>query len=271
MNETLVRSGGRNVLRVERRVAHPPEKVWRAVTEPAELSAWFPSPVELDELRPGAEIRFVGEGFGSAGTIAEVDPPRLFAFDWEGELLRFELSPDGERGCLLVFTHTFDDRAGAASFAAGWDACLDALDGLLGGVAPPAQPPETSAAHEAFVRRFGLDEGTFEETADGWRIRFERQLTQHAPDVWPLVRAAASADGERPTAVEQPRLIECARDGGALHARWELGQGTGQGARLHLTVTATGAAAGPADAVLAAWSARVERLAADVTSRVPAA
>ncbi|ADB51803.1 SRPBCC family protein [Conexibacter woesei] len=216
MNETLVRSGGRNVLRVERRVAHPPEKVWRAVTEPAELSAWFPSPVELDELRAGAEIRFVGDGFGSAGTIAEVDPPRVFAFDWEGELLRFELAPDGDAGCLLVFTHTFDDRAGAASFAAGWDACLDALDGLLDGIDPPAQPPEMSAAHEAFVRRFGLDEGALEETTDGgWRIRFERQLTRHAPDAWPLMSAAASADGEWPTTVDEPRLLETEHDGGA--------------------------------------------------------
>ena len=35
MNATLDTVDGRPVLRMERRLAHPPEKVWRAIHEPA--------------------------------------------------------------------------------------------------------------------------------------------------------------------------------------------------------------------------------------------
>ncbi|MBV8934055.1 MAG: SRPBCC domain-containing protein, partial [Kutzneria sp.] len=48
---------GTPVLRFERRIAHPPAKVWRAVTDPAEMAHWFPAAVET-ELRTGAAMRF---------------------------------------------------------------------------------------------------------------------------------------------------------------------------------------------------------------------
>jgi hypothetical protein len=54
----------------------------------------------------------------TSGTVVELDPPRVFAFTWGKDLLRFELSADG-RGCLLVFTHSFDNHASAPRSAAG--------------------------------------------------------------------------------------------------------------------------------------------------------
>ena len=68
---------GRPTVRVERRYAHPIEKVWRAVTMPEHLGLWFPSPVEVD-LRPGGAIRFgafTGTQ-GAAGTVEAVDAPQ---------------------------------------------------------------------------------------------------------------------------------------------------------------------------------------------------
>ena len=41
----------RSALTFERRLAHSVERVWRAVTEPAELAHWFPSAMSGD-LRP---------------------------------------------------------------------------------------------------------------------------------------------------------------------------------------------------------------------------
>lgn len=35
--------------------------------------------------------------------------------------------------------------------------------------------------HEHYVASSGLDEGAVEETREGWRIRFERQLTRPIP------------------------------------------------------------------------------------------
>src|SRR3954468_651225 len=90
---------GRPAVRFERPLAHPVERVWRAVTEPEELAHWFPAGVSVD-LRVGGAIAFA---LGDDGEVTELAPPRRFAFTWGEQLLRFELEPyDG--GCLLRFT-----------------------------------------------------------------------------------------------------------------------------------------------------------------------
>jgi uncharacterized protein YndB with AHSA1/START domain len=43
MDGTLETIDGRPALRFERRLAHSVERVWRAVSEPAELARWFPA------------------------------------------------------------------------------------------------------------------------------------------------------------------------------------------------------------------------------------
>src|SRR5262249_17820484 len=48
----------RPALRFERRLSHPVDVVWRAITESDELVHWFPSRVEVDDLHPGAEMTF---------------------------------------------------------------------------------------------------------------------------------------------------------------------------------------------------------------------
>src|SRR5690606_1891092 len=174
------------------------------------------------------------------------------AFTWGEDHLRFDLAPDGD-GCRLLLTQTFDDHAGAASFASGWDRCLAALDPVVAG-RPAATEPPSAALHERYARRFGLTEGRAEDTPEGWIVRFERQLTRPAGDVWALLTGGAPAGppavgGPAPpaavaagldpgpvTAVEEPALLEFAwRAGGrdAGRVRWELGhEGTGHGARL---------------------------------------
>ena len=93
MNGTLETIDGRPALRFERRLAHPVDRVWRAITEPDELEAWF---VARPEWKPE-----VGETFNAMeqdGEITDVEPPNLLAWNWGDELFRFELSPDGD-GC----------------------------------------------------------------------------------------------------------------------------------------------------------------------------
>ena len=51
---------GRVAIRFVRLVAHPPEKVWRAITDPGQLSAWFPAVVELDV--PAGAALLIGTG-----------------------------------------------------------------------------------------------------------------------------------------------------------------------------------------------------------------
>lgn len=126
-------------LAFERRLSHPVERVWRAITDPAELEHWFPSKVVVDELAPGAEMTFEFEDMPldaastMGGRVTDVDPPRLFAFTWGDDHLRFELAPaGGGEGCTLTLTVQLDARDKAARDAAGWHVCLDGLERRLG-------------------------------------------------------------------------------------------------------------------------------------------
>lgn len=94
------------VRRFERRLPHPPEKVWRALTETKELANWFPASIE-GERGPGAALRFVfrdGAEPDAEGVILEHEPPRRLAYTMGRETLRWELCPIQEGGTLLVFT-----------------------------------------------------------------------------------------------------------------------------------------------------------------------
>lgn len=228
MTQTLHTADGRSVLRMERRLTHPPEKVWRALVEPARLADWFPTTM-TPELRAGGAVEF---GFGDAGTVTELRPGRLIAYTWGTDHLSWEVQPDGD-GTLLVLVHTFDDRAGAASFAAGWHTCLAALGLLLAG--RPGDPGlDHDALHEQYVQELGLDSGAAQRTPDGWRVRFERQLVWPAEAVWAELASAPPWPGAGATVVrEEPAVLEHEVSDGRV--RWELGPGTGHGARLVLT------------------------------------
>jgi uncharacterized protein YndB with AHSA1/START domain len=286
VNVTLSSVDGRAALRMERRLAHPPEKVWRALTEPDHLNQWYPFRVTELELRVGGRIAFDdGSGTTVEGVVTELDPPRVLAFtqdasavlEREGDNhLRFELRPEGG-GCLLTFTHTFNDRPHAAANAAGWDACFDALELVVDGK-PAEMPASFVERHEAYVEAFGLDQGTAEPTPDGWRVRFERQLMQQPVDkVWATLDAAgaevggtappASTTAEVPsgtvTAVAAPRLLEYqwrAADRPAGRVRWELVEAPA-GARILLTQTGPGELADQRSVALAAWRSHLARLA----------
>ena len=98
-------TGGRVVLRFRRKIAHPPERVWAALTEPAELIGWWGA-AEVDLAEGG---RFVlrwlnaddsGNRAEMHATITRLDPPRLL--ETTGDLhgvLRWELQPDGQGRC----------------------------------------------------------------------------------------------------------------------------------------------------------------------------
>ena len=143
MNGTLHAGEGRFVLRFARRFAHPPEKVWAALTDPAELSHWFPQDVEAD-LRPGGTMRFTFRGAEAPpfnGEVLVYDPPRVFAYRWGPDVLRWELRPDGS-GCTLTFTDTIETQGKAAR-----DGAVARLPGGAGraagrGRAPGRQPLE---------------------------------------------------------------------------------------------------------------------------------
>jgi uncharacterized protein YndB with AHSA1/START domain len=123
-------------LRMERRIFHPVDRLWRALTSGAELAEWFPGEME----------------------VLESDAPRLLVARWNGSTLRFELEPDGDTA-VLRFTHAFDDRDLAAQTAAGWDRCVARLEAMLNG--GPLGERESLALwmhmHEHYAEAFGVD------------------------------------------------------------------------------------------------------------------
>jgi uncharacterized protein YndB with AHSA1/START domain len=152
MNGTLETVDDRPALRFERRLNHSIERVWRAVSDPAELARWFVAPVEW-----GPETGEAFEAAGQTGEITELEPPRLIAWTWGGERFRFELSPEGG-GCLLVFTHVFDDRALGAQHAAGWETYFKRLDAHLAGGFLSEQDAHEGVGElqDRYTERFGL-------------------------------------------------------------------------------------------------------------------
>ena len=127
---SLLRAGARQVLRFERHLPRPIEDVWRAVTDPGEMLAWFPARIEIDQWRAGATLTRFFDGHDIdplPGIVLEWDPPHRVAFTWGTDTISFQLTPAPEGGTVFVLTEELGAGV-AARNAAGWEACLDRLE-----------------------------------------------------------------------------------------------------------------------------------------------
>jgi uncharacterized protein YndB with AHSA1/START domain len=123
-------------------------EVWRAITDPSELSRWFGQKAEL-ELRPGAEGAFTWDEHGSfACRVEEVEPPHRLVWSWVHEAnVPFSAAPSTrvewtlteagpgrtilelrESGFLTDLHHGQNDE--------GWDQELAELVALFGASVP---------------------------------------------------------------------------------------------------------------------------------------
>lgn len=130
---TLLTDRARPAIRLERRLPDSPEVVWQALTEREQLRSWFPCDVILSGGRweVGAAITFPFPkevlDLTLTGEVLEIDEPNVLAFTWGDDTLRFELAADGD-GTRLVLVDELPPEA-AARNAAGWESCLDRLEG----------------------------------------------------------------------------------------------------------------------------------------------
>lgn len=138
-------------LDITRTLAFPVERVWRAVTDPVALAAWFwPqrfAPTADVDLRVGGRYRIDGPAVGMAvsGEYVVVEAPGrlVFTWQWDGEstetLVTIDLTATGDGGTLLALRHErFPDGEAAQQHGQGWHDCLDRLPGWLGGRPTPA-------------------------------------------------------------------------------------------------------------------------------------
>ena len=89
--------------RIERTVdlAHPPAKVWAALTTAEGLAGWFGNDADID-LRPGgsAWMKWKYEGFTAEMRVERVEEPRVFGFTWP----IYGLPEDDPRRTYVEFT-----------------------------------------------------------------------------------------------------------------------------------------------------------------------
>ena len=150
-------------------IAAPPERVFHALTDPAEVQTWWGSPELYRVTRWTADVRaggawksegvsVDGEPFSVEGEFVEVDPPRLLVQTWRPAwdsfhttTIRYHLDPI-PGGTRLTLRHDgFADRtASCDDHAEGWERVLGWLGAHL---SPPGQSPQ-GAQQAPQVARF---------------------------------------------------------------------------------------------------------------------
>ena len=180
---------------------HPIERVWRALTDPAELGAWC-MPATID-LRLGGAYTFQGEAWGH---ILALDPPRLIRFSKQGvgvpsatddNWMQYELetTPDGTRMRFVEhwqpgadyrswligkFGQEGDDLPGGPDSPfhpgtlGGWHAMFAGLADHLDGVAPDSRLP--SSRLSAIARKWADNKVRSGEFAADVADRYVREL-----------------------------------------------------------------------------------------------
>jgi uncharacterized protein YndB with AHSA1/START domain len=156
---TLVVSGEIAVIAFERRLGHPVNAVWAALTDPEALAAWLgPGTMEPREggqvsLRTGPGDQLERQRTIS-GRILAWDPPRVLEHEWiqpglDISVVRYELEPD-TGGTILRLTHRRSVAPGGTGGRAGWHAYLDRLAAHLDGLPVPAWSERRAEVQDAY-------------------------------------------------------------------------------------------------------------------------
>jgi uncharacterized protein YndB with AHSA1/START domain len=149
-------------LRFTRELAHPVEKVWRAITEPEHLAAWFPTTIDGDRAA-GAPLRFTfpqNQAPPMNGEMLAYEPQSLMELRWGPDVVRIELRPVGD-GTELTLLDTLEARGKAARDGAGWHVCLNALEASLSSDDDArSQMDSWAEVHPHYVERFGPEAAT---------------------------------------------------------------------------------------------------------------
>jgi uncharacterized protein YndB with AHSA1/START domain len=127
--------GDRWTLVFVRALRHPPQTVWAALTDPAQLGAWAPYAADRDLGRLGDATLTMLDGETAEelqARVTRVEPPTVLEYTWGSDLLRWELTPI-EAGTRLTLRHTLADRTWVPKVAAGWHLCLVVAEHLLDG------------------------------------------------------------------------------------------------------------------------------------------
>ena len=128
------KDGDKWTLILVRELRHPPEKVWKALTDPASLREWAPFDADRSLAAVGpVKLSTVGTPTPqiSETQVTRADAPTLLEYRWGDNDMRWQLEPLGN-GTRLTLWHNID-RGFISMGAAGWHICLDVLDRFVAG------------------------------------------------------------------------------------------------------------------------------------------
>jgi len=120
---------------IEREIPHPPEKIWRALTEPHLIEAWLMK----TDFRPVPEHRF--QLRGDWGTVEcqvlTLEPNRVLSYSWAAlgldSIVTFTLTPTPGGTQLRMEQRGFrlDQQQALQGAKYGWPRFLTALEEVL--------------------------------------------------------------------------------------------------------------------------------------------
>jgi uncharacterized protein YndB with AHSA1/START domain len=123
------KDGEKWTLVLVRELRHSPEKVWQALTDPAQLREWAPFDVEgsLETVGTTVNLTWVGAPRAIETRVTRADAPKVLEY---GDI-RWELEALGGGTRLTLWSSL--DRRFISMGAAGWHISFDVLDRLLSG------------------------------------------------------------------------------------------------------------------------------------------
>jgi uncharacterized protein YndB with AHSA1/START domain len=165
---TLTKHGDLWQLRFERPLTHPRERVWRAITDEQDLSAWFPDRI-IGQMAAGATLTYDLSAHNLPNTTGEIrrfeppatlELPAILELTWGGDVLLFELVANPGGSTTLTLTVTFEEVGKAARDGAGWHECLDRLGDLLDGRPSPSHGEVWAQTHPLYTAALGPEAST---------------------------------------------------------------------------------------------------------------
>ena len=160
------KDGEKWTLVLVRELRHSPEKVWEALTDPAQLREWAPFDADGSLGTVGATVKLTTVGAPALHVtetkVTRADAPRALEYNWGGFDMRWQLEPLDHGTRLTLWTNI--DRRYMAMGAAGWHICFDVLDHLLSGtpigrtVGPEAMKFDGwQRLHAEYAQQFGVE------------------------------------------------------------------------------------------------------------------
>ena len=123
---------------VERQMPHPPEKVWRALTQSPLIGEWLMA----CDFKPeaGHDFSFSAEWGSVDCKVLSVEPHRSLSYTWAGmgleSVVTWTLTPTdgGTRLRMEQVGFTADQEMAYRGATAGWPRFLDKMEAVLAGL-----------------------------------------------------------------------------------------------------------------------------------------